>query len=89
MNIRLPETVTQAGPDQAICTCGSAPSRISNMPTCSARSRRLDANVVSRFSDAPRFISVTMGPFTTVQQADVVLEQVMRAGVTDARIVVE
>jgi len=32
---------------------------------------------------------VLVGPFTSVEQADVALDQVLRTGVTDARIVVE
>jgi cell division septation protein DedD len=32
---------------------------------------------------------VIIGPFTTVQQAEAMLDQVLAAGVTDARIVVE
>jgi hypothetical protein len=32
---------------------------------------------------------VIVGPLSTVQQADMVLDQVLESGVTDARIVVE
>jgi rare lipoprotein A len=49
----------------------------------------LAANVVSRFENGAPAYRVIIGPFTTVPQADEALDQALRAGVTDARIVVE
>jgi len=54
-----------------------------------ARVGGLGARIVSTREGRVQTHRVVIGPFTSVQQADVVLDQVLRAGVTDARIVVE
>ena len=90
VNLRLPETVTQAPPEP-----GNLYVRLSSFQNFEyaaiqrARVAGLGASIVSSVSGRAPVFSVTIGPFTTVQQADVVLDQVIRAGVTDARIVVE
>jgi len=88
-NIRLPETLTQVGPSPAnlYVLLGTFQGfQYANMQRARAG---LDANVVSRFENGAPAYRVIMGPFATVPQADVALDQALRAGVTDARIVVE
>ena len=87
---RLPETLTQASPDP-----GSLYVQLSTFQNFQyadiqrARVGGLGARIVSTREGRVQTHRVIIGPFTTVQQADVVLDQVLRAGVTDARIVVE
>jgi rare lipoprotein A len=86
---RLPETLTQAAPDPGnlYVLLGTFQGfRYANMQRARVG---LDANVVSRFENGAPAYRVIMGPFTTVPQADEALDQALRAGVTDARIVVE
>jgi peptidoglycan lytic transglycosylase len=54
-----------------------------------ARVAALGANIVSRYENGTQVYRVQIGPLNNVQQADSVLDQVLAAGVTDARIVVE
>jgi hypothetical protein len=49
----------------------------------------LGADIVSTRNGRTQTHRVIIGPLPTVQQADMVLDQVLRSGVTDARIVVE
>jgi rare lipoprotein A len=89
-DLRLPETVTQASPDP-----GNLFVRLGTFQTFEyadiqrARVAGLGARIVSTREGRVQTHRVIVGPFTSVQQADVVLDQVLRAGVTDARIVVE
>ena len=46
-------------------------------------------DIVSTRNGRTQTHRVIIGPLATVQQADMVLDQVLRSGVTDARIVVE
>ena len=54
-----------------------------------ARVAGLGANIVSTRNGRTQTHRVIIGPLASVQQADMVLDQVLRSGVTDARIVVE
>ena len=88
--MRLPETVTQVAPHpgnlyvllgtfQGFQYANMQRARVADSaPTWSAGSRM-----------ARQCIASSCGPFTTVPQADEALDQALRAGVTDARIVVE
>jgi rare lipoprotein A len=87
---RLPESLTQGFADP-----GSLYVRLSTFHNFQyadiqrAKVGGLGARIVSERDGRLQTHRVIIGPFTTVQQADVVLDQVLRAGVTDARIVVE
>jgi rare lipoprotein A len=88
--LRLPETVTQVAPDPGnlYVRLGTFQGYIyANMQR--SRVAELGASVISRFENGAQVYRVIIGPFATVQQADATLDQVLRAGVTDARIVVE
>jgi rare lipoprotein A len=87
---RLPEAVTQASPDpgnlfvqlgtfQAFAYADIQRTRVA----------RLGARIVSTREGRVQTHRVILGPFTSVPQADMALDQVLLAGVTDARIVVE
>jgi len=54
-----------------------------------ARVARLGAEIVSKREGRVQTHRVMIGPLSSVEQADMVLDQVLRSGVTDARIVVE
>jgi rare lipoprotein A len=54
-----------------------------------ARVAGLGARIDTRHENGALVYRVLIGPINTVQQADSVLDQVLAAGVTDARIVVE
>jgi rare lipoprotein A len=88
--LRLPEAVTQASPDP-----GSLFVRLGTFQTFQfadiqrAHVAGLGARIVSTREGRVQTHRVIIGPFTTLQQADAVLDQVLLAGVTDARIVVE
>lgn len=88
--MRLPESVTQVAPDP-----GQLFIQLSSFQGYQyaamqrARVAGLGASVVNRTENGALVFRVIVGPFTTVQQADSVLDQVLAAGVTDARIVVE
>jgi rare lipoprotein A len=87
---RLPESLTQGFADP-----GNLYVQLSTLHNFQyadiqrARVGGLGARIVSTRDGRVQTHRVIIGPFTTVQQADVVLDQVLRAGVTDARIVVE
>jgi rare lipoprotein A len=49
----------------------------------------LGARIVSTREGRVQTHLVIVGPLSTVQQADMVLDQALESGVTDARIVVE
>lgn len=88
--LRLPETVAQAAPDP-----GTLYVRLGTFQGLQyaniqrARVSGLGAGIVSGVEAGARVYRVIIGPLASVAQADSVLDQVMRAGVTDARIVVE
>jgi rare lipoprotein A len=88
--LRLPETVTQAAPDP-----GNLFVRLGTFQTFAyadiqrAQVARLGARIVGTREGRVQTYRVIVGPFTTVAQADAALDQVLLAGVTDARIVVE
>jgi rare lipoprotein A len=89
LDTRLPETLTQAAPDPGnlYVLLGTFQGfRYANMQRARVG---LGANVVSGSGNGAPTYRVIMGPFTTVPQADEALDQALRAGVTDARIVVE
>jgi rare lipoprotein A len=54
-----------------------------------ARVAGIGASIVTKPEGRGQIYRVLVGPFTSVEQADVALDQVLRTGVTDARIVVE
>jgi rare lipoprotein A len=89
-DLRLRETVTQGSPEP-----GNLFVRLGTFQTFAyadiqrARVARLGARIVSTREGRVQTHRVMVGPFTSVQQADAVLDQVLLAGVTDARIVVE
>ena len=88
--LRLAETVTEVAPDP-----GRLFVRLDTFQNFEyaniqrARVARLGADIVVRSEGGARQFQVIVGPFTTVAQADAALDQVLRAGVTDAQIVVE
>jgi rare lipoprotein A len=88
--LRLPESVTQGTPDP-----GQLFIRLGTFQTYEyagiqrARVAGLGANIVSTRNGRLQTHRVIIGPLANVQQADMVLDQVLRSGVTDARIVVE
>lgn len=88
--LRLPETVTQTMPDP-----GSLFVRLGTFQSFEyadiqrARVAGLGAHIVRQREGRLQSFRVIVGPFTTVPQADRVLDQALAAGVTDARIVVE
>ena len=87
---RLPETVTQvaADPGRLFVRLGTFQNYLyANMQR--ARVAGLGADIVSTAEGRSQYFHVMLGPFGSVQQADMVLDQVLRSGVTDARIVVE
>ena len=87
---RLPESVMQGTPDP-----GELFIRLSTFQTYAyaniqrARVAELGAEIVSTRNGRTQTHRVIIGPLASVQQADMVLDQVLRSGVTDARIVVE
>jgi rare lipoprotein A len=87
---RLPESVMQGMPDP-----GQLFIRLSTFQTYAyaniqrARVADLGAEIVSTRNGRTQTHRVIIGPLSSVQQADMVLDQVLRSGVTDARIVVE
>lgn len=87
---RLPETVTQvaANPGRLFVQLGTFHGfQYANIQR--ARVASLGAEVVSTAEGRTQSFHVMIGPIENVQQADMVLDQVLRSGVTDARIVVE
>ena len=86
----LPETLQQATPDpgQLLIRLGTFQS-YEYAAIQRARVASMGADIVSRSEGRQQLFLVIIGPLTSVQQADMVLDQVLRAGVTDARIVVE
>jgi rare lipoprotein A len=88
--LRLPETVTQVPPNPGslFVQLGTFQSfEYANIQR--ARVARLGARIVSTREGRLQAHRVIIGPLASVQQADIVLDQVLVAGVTDARIVVE
>jgi len=86
----LPETVTQvpADPGRLFIRLGTFQNReFANIQR--ARVAGLGAEVVSTIEGRTQSHRVVIGPLASVQQADMVLDQVLGSGVTDARIVVE
>jgi rare lipoprotein A len=89
-NLRLPEAIMQASPDP-----GSLLVQLGTFQTFQyadiqrAHVAGLGARIVSTREGRVQTHRVIIGPFTSLQQADAVLDQVLLAGVTDARIVVE
>lgn len=86
----LPETLMQGAPEpgQLFIQLGTFQTyQYANMQRAQVAS--LGAAVVSTREGRRQSHRVIIGPIATVQQADIVLDQVIAAGVTDARIVVE
>jgi rare lipoprotein A len=89
-DLRLPEMLTQTPPDPGnLFVQLSIFQNFQYADIQRARVGGLGARIVSTREGRRQSHRVIIGPFTSVQQADVVLDQVLRAGVTDARIVVE
>lgn len=87
---RLPESVTQGVPDpgQLFIQLGTFQTyEFANIQR--SRVAGLGASIVSTRQGRQQTHRVIIGPLATAQQADMVLDQVLRSGVTDARIVVE
>ena len=87
---QLPETVTQgaADPGQLFIQLGTFQTyQYAAMQR--AQVARLGATIVSTRQGRQQTHWVIIGPLASVQQADMTLDQVLRSGVTDARIVVE
>lgn len=88
--LRLPETVieTAPSPGNLYVELGTFHNyAYANIQR--AQVATLGARVVRNWDGSGQTYTVTIGPLTTVQQADSLLDQVLAAGVTDARIVVE
>lgn len=89
--LRLPETVTQVAvtPTALYVTCGEF-SRLQYAELLRARIAFLGATTTTNYT-APRdrAYQVRIGPLPDVASADTVLDRVLRAGVTDARIVAD
>jgi rare lipoprotein A len=89
-DLRLPEAVTQTAPDP-----GNLFLRLGTFQNFQyadiqrARVAGLGAHIVSTSEGRVHTYRVMIGPLASVQKADAVLDQVLAAGVTDARIVVE
>jgi rare lipoprotein A len=87
---KLPEAVTQGmpAPGQLFIRLGTFQNyEFANIQR--AHVGGLGADIVSTRNGRTQTHRVIIGPLSTVQQADMVLDQVLRSGVTDARIVVE
>ncbi len=88
--LRLPETVSQTAPSP-----GNLYVRLGTFQNFQyadmqrAQVAALGASVVSAFTGRAQSFHVIIGPLTNIEQADTVLDRVIHAGVTDARIVVE
>ncbi len=87
---RLPETVTQgaAFPGRLLVQLGTFQT-YEYAAMQRARVAGLGADIESTHNGRRQSHRVIIGPLASVQQADMVLDQVLRSGVTDARIVVE
>jgi rare lipoprotein A len=88
--LRLPEAVEQGAPDpgELFVRLGKFQS-YANAKMQRERVAGLGARIVSTREGRVQTHLVIVGPLSTVQQADMVLDQVLESGVTDARIVVE
>ena len=88
--LRLPEAVEQGAPDpgELFVRLGKFQS-YANANMQRQRVAGLGARIVSTREGRVQTHLVIVGPLSTVQQADMVLDQVLESGVTDARIVVE
>jgi rare lipoprotein A len=87
---RLPETVTQGAPDpgRLFVQLGTFQNhRYADIQR--AKVAALGASIVSTSRARQPDYRVVIGPLASVEQADMVLDRVLRAGVTDATIVVE
>jgi rare lipoprotein A len=87
---RLPETVTQGAPDpgRLFVQLGTFQNlRYADIQR--ARVAALGASIIRAAQDRQAIYRVMIGPIANVEQADMVLDRVLRAGVGDARIVVE
>ena len=87
---RLPETVQQgvAAPGQLMIRAGSF-SQMQYAARVEARLARIGARIGRERDGRSERYDVQAGPFPTVAAADAALDQALRAGVSDARIVVE
>jgi rare lipoprotein A len=86
----LPESVTQGTPDpgRLFIELGTFQNH-QYAEIQRARVARLGATIFSTRQGRQQAHRVMIGPFGSVRQADMALDQVLRTGVTDARIVVE
>ncbi len=87
---RLPERVTQsyAQPGTLMIQAGRF-GRFTYANAMAAKLAGLGADVVRSRVDRQTVYGVQAGPFGTIAQADAALDQALRAGVVDARIVVQ
>ncbi len=89
-DVRLPDTVTQVSPDPgSLFVVLGTFHGLQYADIQRARVAGIGANIVTAFEGRAPIYRVMVGPFTSVPQADAALDQVLQAGVTDARIVVE
>jgi rare lipoprotein A len=88
--LRLPETLTRepVGSDQIWIRMGTF-SRYEYASIQRAKVAELGPRIDEQRNGRNRSYQVRLGPFGSVAQADAALDQVIGAGVTDARIVVE
>jgi rare lipoprotein A len=88
--LRLPEAVEQGVPDpgELFVRLGKFQG-YANANMQRQRVAGLGARIVSTREGRVQTHLVIVGPLSTVQQADMVLDQALESGVTDARIVVE
>jgi peptidoglycan lytic transglycosylase len=87
---RLPETLTQVAPDpgRLFIQLGTFQNhRYADIQR--AKLASLGASIVSTAQGRQSIYRVVIGPLASVEQADMVLDRVLRAGVGDGRIVVE
>ncbi len=87
---RLPERIvaTQPQPGTLMITAGRF-NRAQYADVVAARLAGLGAGVVRSRVDRQTTYTVQAGPFATIAQADSALDQALRSGVVDARIVVQ
>lgn len=89
--LRLPERVTQTAPEPGLSLWIDAGRFTNAGPASRRRAALAGLGASTRASRIGRqvFYRVMIGPLGSVAQADAMLDRAMRAGVTDARIVVE
>lgn len=85
--LHLPRTVTRAAPEPGALYVRLSP--FTDRLYAVRQAEALSANPARVAADNNNTFAARLGPFATVAQADAALDRAIRAGVTDARIVVE